>query len=202
MLRTYLFISIAIFTIILSGCGAGKEIRGPLFLEPAPPPVNTEGFKVSPDGEINFEALSVKFILKPLRSVRESDPKLIQALVADGFIIIDMEIINMNENGKVMFNPSMSALRDNRSGYKKPLEYTALYQVAMRKRMERTLNRELKGRFFDTNEIVRAGKKINKFLIFTPYTGKGKKANLILQEVYIGNETIRITFPFLLTEGE
>ena len=48
---------------------------------------------------------------------------------------------------------------DNKSSYKKPLEYTALFSVAMGKKMERSLNRELKGRFFDTNEIVRAGKR-------------------------------------------
>ena len=68
------------------------------------------------------------------------------------------------------------------------------------KEMERTLNRELKGRFYDSNEIIRAGKKSKKFLIFTPFTKDGEKAELTFQEVYIGNETIKITFPFLLTE--
>ena len=108
----------------------------------------------------------------------------------------------MTESDKVIFNPAMASLMDNKSSYKKPLEYTALYQVAMHKDMERTLNRELKGRFFDTNEIIRAGKKINKFLIFTPFTKNGEKAKLTLQEVYIGKKTIQIAFPFLLSELE
>ena len=202
MFRTYLSLTFLLFTIIFAGCGADKKIRGPLFLEPSPPPVEAKGFTITPEGEIVFEALSVKFTLKPLRSVRADDPKLIRALVADGFVILDMEIANMTESDKVMFNPAMSSLMDNKSDYKKPLEFTALYQVAMGRGMERTLNRELKGRFFDTNIIIRAGNRTKRFLIFTPFTKNGNKAALTLQEVYIGNKTIRIAFPFKLTEPD
>ena len=201
MLRHYLYLTILLFSIIFSGCGADKKIRGPLFLEPVSPPAEAKGFTITPDGEIIFEALSVKFILRPLRSVRTDDPKLIQALVADGFVILDMEITNMTESDKVIFNPAMSSLMDNKSDYKKPLEFTALYQVAMNRGMERTLNRELKGKFFDTNIIIRASNKTRKFLIFTPFTKNGNKARLTIQEVYIGNKTIKITFPFKLTQA-
>lgn len=202
MLRTYLSISILLLFMIFSGCGADKKIRGPLFLEPSPPPVEAKGYTLGTDGEIVFEALSVKFTLKPLRSIRADDPKLIRTLVADGFVILDIEIANMTESDKVILNPAMSSLMDNKSDYKKPLEFTALYQVAMNKGMERTLNRELKGKFFDTNIIIRAGNKTRRFLIFTPFTKNGNKARLTFQEVYIGNRTIKLTFPFKLSEGE
>jgi hypothetical protein len=200
MLRHCLLLSILLFTLTIAACGGDKEIRGPLFLASTPPPEEAEGFTLGSGGEIIFEALDVRFTLIPLRSVRPDDPKLIQSLVADSFIIIDMEIVNMTEGSKVIFNPAMSALQDDKGSYKKPLEFTALYQVAMHKGMERTLNRELKGRFYDTNAVIRAGKRTKRFLIFTPFTKEGEEARLTLQEVYIGNETMRISFPFKLSE--
>ena len=201
MFRTYLLIPLFIFTIILTAaCGGDKEIRGPLFLASTPPPEEAKGFTLGSGGDMIFEALDVSLTLTPLRSVRPGDPKLIQSLIADAFIIIDMEILNMTEDSKVIFNPSMSSLQDDKGSYKKPLEFTTLYQVAMHKGMERTLNKELKGRFYDTNVIIHAGKKTKRFLIFTPFTKDGEEAQLTLQELYIGNETIRVTFPFQLTE--
>lgn len=200
MLRNCLIVSTLLFMIFFSACGANKKIRGPFFLELAPINKKSEGFTHGPGGELIFEAFSVRFSLTPLRSVRAGDPRLIQALMTQGFVIIDMEITNMTTSDKVMFNPSMSSLMDNKLHFKKPLEFTALYRIAMRMKMERTLNRELKGRFFDTNQIVRPGRTIRKFLIFTPFREAGKKAQLNLQEVYIGNKTIQIRFPFLLKD--
>ena len=198
MLRTILVVSILLFSFALFGCGGPKKPKPFLFLQPIS--VKAAGYTLIDDSTLVFEEKSVRLTLTILRTPEESDVKLIQQLISEGYHVISMEIVNKTTSEKMIFNPSMSTLMSNILGLRKPLDYTSLYEVAMRKELERTLNRELKGAFYDSNETIRAGKTTRKLLIFKPFDTLTTKARLTIQEFYIGNDTISLSFPFKMTE--
>ena len=200
MLRNILLASFLFLSLTLVACGGPKKPKPHLYLQPMN--IKTAGYTLLNSDTFVFEEKSVRLTLKTLRTPFKSDAALIKALIQDGYLVISMEIVNKTADEKMIFNPSMTTLMSNILGLRKPLEYTSLYQVAMAKEMERTLNRELKGAFYDSNETIRAGKTTSKLLIFMPFDTFTTKARLTIQEFYIGTDTISLSFPFkMTTEG-
>jgi hypothetical protein len=198
MLRTIIFASFLFLSLTLLGCGGPKKPKPIQYLKPLN--INAAGYTLVDDDTFIFEEKSVKLTLITLRTPDKSDAALIKALIKEGYLIVSMEIVNKTEGEKIIFNPSMTSLMSNIMGIRKPLDFTSLYQVAMAKEMERTLNRELKGAFYDSNEIVHAGRTTKKLLIFLPFDTRTIRAKLTIQEFYIGTDTINLGFPFKMIE--
>ncbi|MEE9543023.1 MAG: hypothetical protein V3V95_04495 [Thermodesulfobacteriota bacterium] len=198
MLRSSLIVSILLFTLALSSCGGPKKPKPTLYLQPMN--IKAAGYTLLNNSTFIFDEKSARLTLTLLRAPEDYDVALIKTLISRGYHVISMEIVNKTIDEKMIYNPSMSTLMSNRLGLRKPLDYTSLYQVAMGKGMERTLNRELKGAFYDSNEIIRAGKTKKKLLIFMPFKDRATKAKLTIQELYIGADTISLAFPFKLIE--
>jgi hypothetical protein len=109
-----------------------------------------------------------------------------------------MTIENRSEE-KIIFNPSHTSLMDNQLEYRKPINYTDLFDIVKKKEKERPAEfilKGLRGTYYDLNETVLPGDKTKKLLLFHPLSERGKRAVLKIKEVYIGIDTISLAFPF------
>ncbi|MBI5234047.1 MAG: hypothetical protein HY880_06815 [Deltaproteobacteria bacterium] len=182
-----------LFLLLLFGCA--PKIEGPLYLYPDPD--LAPGY-VSILNKAVYETKDVRITLRPLEKGISTGSDFIDMLIEDNYRLFEMEMANLSGDKKVVYNPSHTSLMDNRFGYKKPLDYTGLYDIALKlEKGPKALN-EVKGRFYDLNESVSAGAKVSKILIFKPVTDKSTKYTVVMNLVYIGTESINLRFSFVL----
>lgn len=126
---------------------------------------------------------------------------LLDTLKAKGFIVFKMEILNTTSDEDITYSPSHTSLHDNKLGFRKPLNLTDLYGVAIGIEQEGKLKSELRGMYYDRNETVLPGKSVSKFLIFKPLRKNAKKVKLDIKLLFVGNEASNILFPFKYTDS-
>lgn len=166
---------------------------GPAYL--APVSISEEGYSTT-DDEAVFENKAVKITLRPVKPKElEAGPALLAELLKRGYMIVNLEIVNKSSS-KVMYNPGYTVLTNNLMYYKKPLDFTDLYDiVSADEGFEKDL-RGLKGKFYDLNVVMYPNAKVSKFLIFGKVSDGAFRAGLKIQELYIGTNVISAEFPF------
>jgi hypothetical protein len=122
----------------------------------------------------------------------------VKDILKSGHTIFSIAIENLSDK-KIIYNPSFSHVVDNRLGYKRPLDYTDLYLLVRALDSDAERLKRMKGRFYDLAETVPSGHRVEKLLIFPPLEERSTKASLTMAEVYVGTETMKLTFPFALT---
>jgi len=178
----------------LAGCAAKSEPRVMLPASAALPYYSTSG----KTGIFSNDSLRVT--ATPLKAHDSpGQPLLVQKLLEREHPVFSITIENLSDK-KVIFNPDFSAATDNRLGFGRPLDHTDLFFLVRSMEGEEKLLKGMKGRFYDLTETVPPGGQSDKLLIFKPLEKRSTKATLIMQEVYVGDETVQLTFPFLLIE--
>ncbi len=125
----------------------------------------------------------------------EPSPQLVQELLKKKYVVMHLSIENKSE-GKVIYNQSYTVLTDDALDYRKPLDYTDLYDIAENPGQLA----EMKGKFYDLNVRLAPGEKTERLLIFPPLSKDATRVNLAVNEIYIGTGTISASFPFILKE--
>ncbi|MFQ5586697.1 MAG: hypothetical protein ACE5GF_07745 [Thermodesulfobacteriota bacterium] len=150
------------------------------------------------ESSITFADDSLKIAATPRHPYTSIDhPSIVQALLKKGYPIFSITIESLSK--KIIYNPSFSIIIDNRLGFNRPLDYTDLYFLVRSMDDGEEHLKEMKGRFYDLAETVPPGNRVEKLLIFRPLEEKSSKATLVMQEVYVETETIKLSFPFRLT---
>lgn len=196
-IKISLLLLLLVLAVSIIGCAKKDASIEALYLMPVGgmPPVMAVG-----ESSV-FETEELRVSLSQVKKPGEAGSNMIDGLLEDGYIIFWMEIRN-NSGERVIYNPSLTALRDSRNGYRKPLDYTSLYRIASRlgKESVRSLKAEVGGRFYDSNERLSSGGSVTKLLIFRPLPGGAKKARVVIKELYVGTSTMRVDFPFVFRE--
>ena len=168
-------------------------------LEPSGPSYSMTG------GRLIMENKELKATIHQLRQCcKGHKPSLINELFEKNYLLMQMTIRNKSSK-RITYNPSHTFLLAGKMDYKKPLNYTDLYDIASRKDdgvvPELKLSK-LRGRYYDLNTSIAPGDVVSKILIFRPMTKNSKKNKAILKmkEVYIGTKTRSITYIFRVME--
>lgn len=125
----------------------------------------------------------------------DGDP-LVQDLLDRGFVLLLLGIEN-SADGKVIYNPSLTSLMDSSLGYGKPVDFTELYEMFLDGEESGMLDGYGK-RFYDLSVTVRPGQRTERILVFRPLESKAKRAELVIKNVYAGDEIIDVRFPFVI----
>jgi len=180
-------------SLFIAGCGAKRGELEAL----SPSPVAHFSYSVSGSSAI-FANDSLRVVVTPLSRYRShNQPPLVKAILNSGHTVFSISLDNLSDN-KIIYNPSFSHIVDNRLGYKRPLDFTDLYFQVREMEHGEAQMRKMRGRFYDLAETVQPGRRVEKLLIFPPLEDKSTRATLTMQEVYVGMETIKLTFPFEL----
>ncbi|MBI5344173.1 MAG: hypothetical protein HZB83_02365 [Deltaproteobacteria bacterium] len=178
-------------TIFFSGCAAGPS--GPLYLRPAGE--TREGYEHKDNGWV-FQAKAVKVSARQITKAEKEDIGLLAVyLLNKGHLLIRMDIENAGK-GKVIYNPALTALIDNEVNYRKPLDYTDFFSMAANnEELEKSL-RDVRAGFYDLSFTLHPGERTSRILAFKGLSATAKTAELIIKELYIGTDTVRLLFPF------
>lgn len=185
------------------GCSTTPEGPRHLFAKESGPPgyLKVGGAGVFEGEKFRIEAMP----LRPRDTAGTTGlPALFGELLAENYPVLKVTIENRSEE-KLIFNPTLASLMDNEMEYRKPLDYTGLYDIVRKKEGEKPPEVELarlKGKYYDLNETVPPGGKTSKLLIFKPLSERGKRAVLKIREIYVGTEARSLAFPFRMLEVE
>lgn len=178
--------------ILIAGCTPVPKSPMHLF----PDEKGQEGYYRLKDSGV-FESKAVKISVSLLEKTNPGIDPMVSALLDKDFVVVRMDIVNYSPV-RAMYNPAYTALMSDSFDYRKPLDYTDIYDMTANIPGFENGIAKLKGKFYDLNETVNPGEKSSKLLIFKPLSKDIKTAELSIKEVYIGTETIRLTFPFVL----
>ncbi|MFQ5329672.1 MAG: hypothetical protein ACE5D4_06770 [Thermodesulfobacteriota bacterium] len=192
----YLPCWILCLALVIVGCGGCGAKHGELeILSPSPTPLPS--YSVSRHSTI-FADDSLRVVVTPLSRYRShNQPSLVKAILNSGHTVFSISLDNLSDS-KIIYNPSFSHIVDNRLGYKRPLDYTDLYFIVREMEHGEAQMGKMRGRFYDLAETVQPGKRVEKLLIFPPLEENSTKAALTMEEVYVGTETMKLTFSFAL----
>ncbi len=186
---------ILVFLPLLIAAGCIPKYTGPLLFYPEK--TESKDYSIK-DKSLIFENKDVKITVKQITSGEESSSFVIDDLLGMNFVLIRMEINNLNKKRKILFNPALTSLRDNKGGYRKPLDYTDLYQ---RSQTEKGFPEDLSDTakvLYDLTAEVPGGITRSRILVFDQIEEGADRAELVIKNLYIGRESINLTFPFIL----
>jgi hypothetical protein len=190
--RFAILLALALTIAGVAGCSLFKRAELSPFLLPD---VNKDpGYVVTADGAV-YKNEDATLTLRPVKA-KESGIPLIDGLIDGGHVAFMFTMENTSEKKKIIFNPTHTALMDNRLGYRKPLDYTDFYSLAFAAESLDDLNKNVKGRFYDTNETVYPGQKVERLLIFRPMEPRATKATVVMKLFNIGSDSKELRFPF------
>lgn len=186
-----LYLWILFISLIIIGCAAEKGLRS-LF----PSETGLSAYTIS-GSTVTFSNNSLKVEVLPINpNYSDENQPFIMELLGQGFTIFSIRIENIS-NKKIIYNPAFTAVIDNRMGYNKPLDYTDIYNLVRYRKDGEMILKRIQGKFYDLSTTIIPGESAAKFLIFGRLEERSSKATLIMQEVYIGTETIALRFPFV-----
>ncbi len=156
-------------------------------------------------GRLIKEDKDMKVTMHQLRSCCMSKkPNLLNDLFEKNYVLMQLTIKNKSKK-RITYNPSHTYLLAGKMDYKKPLNYTDLYDIVSREDdgvvPEVKLSR-LRGKYYDLNTSVAPGGRVSKILIFRKLTKNSKKSKAILKlnEIYIGTKTNSVSYLFKVME--
>lgn len=149
----------------------------------------------------SFTAGGLRVTLHPLAPDEPSGSALIDGLAAAGFVVIAMEISN-STNAKVVYNPIYTVMRDDELGYEKPLDLTDFHAMAREMDEGGRLLSEIEGRIYDLVEVIGPDRAVRRHLVFRPPDPEARRAEITMDQVYVGATVTRLRFSFeLLAAG-
>ena len=194
----------SLLLVAVAGCGSlgeSKKKDAPRGIILTPAPASAKGYYHNMDTAV-FENKSIRITISQTQPIKgdasSSKPGLLAALGNAGYLFLRMDIDSLGDKG-VIYNPSHTSFLFGPMDYKKPLDYTDLYRIARMLYPDTPPERStstLRGAFYDLNTTIRPGGSSSKLLLFRPVKEKTRSAALTLQELYIGTDTIGVTFPF------
>lgn len=184
--------ALLICALALAACSSAPVARTALY-----PSYNAEQEGYTVNGRsIVFESESIKASIRHLRKDEEAPGgPFIAGLLDKGYVIFNLAIENTSSS-TIMYNPAYTVLTNDSLDYRKPLDFTDLYDITGN---ERELY-SLKGKFYDVNVMILPGQTASRLLIFRPVSGKAAKAEVAIKEIYIGTDTESMRFPFEFRE--
>ena len=134
-----------------------------------------------------------EFVRMTASQVRKNEEtaSLLSSLLEKNYIIIDLSIENLSDK-TVIFKPNLTAINNDAYDFLRPLDYTDMYDFKDMEGLE-----AIKNRFYDLDTMLKPGQKSKKLLVFRPLSKNVKKAVLQIDDLYIGTDYIKITFPFV-----
>lgn len=96
-----------------------------------------------------------------------------------------------------MYNTSYTVLTSDALDYKKPLDFTDLYDITGGTGRLASL----KGKFYDLNTTIAPGERTSRLLIFRPLSEEAEDAEVVIKDLYIGTKTRDLSFPFTFKNG-
>lgn len=200
-LKTTLKILLIAATLLSAAASCSSPPKLPMAseLKPSPPDEDLPGYSTASDEGV-YDNAAMRISASHLKSVdgvyAKGESGFITSLIEGDYVLIRLTIENKSSGAKVIFNPAYVALMDNAANYKKPLDYTDLYDIVKDKdETGRTLT-GIKGRMFDLTTTIAPGAKTSKLLIFNPFMEDASKAELVIKNIYIGKDTVNVMFPF------
>jgi len=156
-------------------------------------------------GRLIMENKDMKVTMHQLRSCcTDKKRNLLNDLFEKDFVLMQLTIKNKSKK-RITYNPSHTYMLAGKMDYKKPLNYTDLYDIVSREDdgvpPEIKLSR-LRGKYYDLNTSVAPGGRVSKILIFRKLTKNSKKSKAILKlnEIYIGTNTRSVAYLFRVKE--
>ncbi len=187
-----LILALIILSGLVSGCAhPNKELT---FLYPGQYALDGYGT----DGEaVVFEDNSIKISAAQIKDESALESPITRELLNSGFILIKMEIKNKSRR-KALYDPALTSLRDSKMGYFKPLDFTDLYMLKIKKNGISSPLSGVEKILYDLAERVEPGEVSSKILVFHALTEKAEEAELIMKSIYIGKDILDLTFNFVL----
>lgn len=191
---------VPLLLLVSAGC-AGKKEYGYIELVPPEKAATPERMKagyVLKGDEWTFNHKLIAVTVAHLNKGKQTGLAMIDELVMNNYIVLRMEIENKSPLGKVLFNPSLTVLTDDSNDFRKPLDYTDLYELITSADMPNSQARlkEAKDSFYDMTTTVKPGGKVAKLLVFSPLEKHATKIDLAIKDIYIGTNSLRLSFPF------
>ena len=194
----------ALLLVTAFGCAStgGPDKDAPLTgVTLTPAPASAKGYYYNRDTAV-FENKSIRITIGQTLPIKggasASSPGFLTILSNAGYLFLRMEIDSLGDKG-VMYNTAHTSFLFGPLDYKKPLDYTDLYRIARglypETPPERSLS-SLRGLFYDLNTSISPGGGASKLLLFRPVSEKTGSATLTLKEIYIGTNTVSVSFPF------
>jgi hypothetical protein len=183
--------------LLLFSYGCASTDVGPLFLHPAGKA--EVGYTQIADKWVysgKSVIIRVSHVSKAETLPGSKGSVLIDELLERGYLLFKMNIRN-DSKGKVIYNPSLTALKDNTYGYKKPLDYTDLYDLADDAAGPTGLS-GFKGVFYDLSITLSPGERTSGLMAFRPLDKKVRKIELVIKNIYVGKDFLDVRFPFVL----
>ncbi len=181
--------------LLLLSYGCASTYEGPLQLRPAEKA--EEGYTQRADEWIYSDKsviIRVSHVSKGVGGPKSS--VLIDELHERGYLLLKMDIRN-DSKAKVIYNPALTALKDDTFGYKKPLDYTDLYDLTGDDAGLTGLS-GFKGVFYDLSVTLGPGERTSGLLAFRPLDKKTRNAEVVIKNLYVGKDILDVRFPFVL----
>ncbi|VAW37132.1 hypothetical protein MNBD_DELTA02-1237 [hydrothermal vent metagenome] len=223
--KTTLFTALIVTLTLTYGCklpkvvmdpdkGAGVEQKEETKLPAYPPikrvlrlqPIEPRSSEYSMvEGRLIMEDKDMSVTIRQLRSccnTRKST--LLNKLFENNYVLMRLTIKNKSKK-RITYNPSHTFLLAGKMDYKKPLNYTDLYDIVSAKddgMAPELMLSAIRGRYYDLNTSVAPGGRESKILIFRKLSKNSKRSKAIIKmnEVYIGTKTRSITYLFRVVE--
>jgi len=113
-----------------------------------------------------------------------------------GFLVFVLQVENRS-GAKVIYNPGHTRMASNKGDMKIALDYTALYELAMRHGPEAPEIHELDAILFDRSVTIEPGGSVRKLLAFeAPREDRYRTLDVQLLEIDIDGRAANIMFPF------
>lgn len=187
-IRTRLTAVCILCFLVLSACGHARPGTG-MYLYPSPA-AEQEGYATDGRSAV-FESDAVKISVRQTRKDEAHGP-FIAGLLEKDYVIFNLSVENKSAHS-IIYNPAYTVLATDSLDYRKPLDFTDLYDITG---SEQELS-DLKGRFYDLNVTLKPGEKTSRLLIFRPVSREAAKAGVAIKEIYVGTTTERFSFPFV-----
>ena len=193
-LRTLKLTLISIIVLLVfSGCAAHK---GRAYLFPDDRGLKGMYHKEGTEEGV-FENGSIRVAVRHTKASDYEGSPILKNLSDKKYVILSVGIENKSKL-RAIYNPSMTVLTDDSMDYKKPLDYTDLYDAVIGDSALESGLSAMKGRFYDLALTLQPGEKTTRLLIFEPLSENAGKADLAMNDIYIGTDTVNLRFPFLL----
>ncbi len=121
---------------------------------------------------------------------------LVDELNERGYLLLRVVIRN-DSDFDIIYNPALTIFKDGTLGYKKPLDYTGLYDLFAKDAARGEL-KDYSKLFYDMSATIRPGERSSKLLAFKPIDKGARKGKLVIKNLYVDKDIIDVSFPFVL----
>ncbi len=185
-----------LLAVLAAGCAHHSDVATFLY----PGQFGLTGYSGEGD-TVTYEDTSIKITIRQIQDESSLNSPIARELLQEGFVLLDTKISNRSRQ-RALYDPALTSLRDSKMGYFKPLDFTDLYMMKIKRK---GLTSSLTGAgevFYDLAERVAPGEVSSKILVFPALTENVEEAELVMKSIYIGKDILDLTFNFVLKAKE